>query len=392
MSTKDRCQCISRSTRRRCKKKAKQDGLCWHHIEWGCKTRVEVNCDHLGGMINQNNSCYFDTALYALLYPSNDYIRIHLLNKDVTSIVFSFRGKKTPITSMPDLFQITVKIQEALNHLKKTIHQRQVNDCENIRQLMKDYQEAYMTYAYPHLDRSKWSQNEWYQVEWLHAQNEPLDVITRLQHIFALPDPITMIFATYGITEAQIEQGEIKLEDLVKITEEIRTSSMTIEVTFDELVENTATGFNLGEKIFQIEPTVLDEGNYLRGPHGRLFPGKGASFQVTEAPLIHFHVYRLQPTGERSRSGRKVLTSLTAPVTIKLPQQANLLHLNSIISHLGSSKGGHYVSYIQCKGVWYRYNDIGFQQLEKIGSFEALLNHSQYGNEVTNNSTDYFYM
>ena len=53
------------------------------------------------------------------------------------------------------------------------------------------------------------------------------------------------------------------------------------------------------------------------------------------------------------------------------------LYLNSIIIHYGDVKYGHYITLYECKGIWYKFDDMNNNRI-LIGSFDEIIKNDNY--------------
>lgn len=381
-STDKRCQCIANSTKLRCKNIAGKNGLCAIHNTYGCKLRYvpqttenlapilkhtyqqqqriqnseiikQPTCDKLGGMINESNSCYFDSLIYAILYRDNELIDHYILHADI-------RQKS----------KIILDIQQELNNLKKLINDGKKVTCKKLRFLLDRHQKETIK-TDKNLDH----------IEWLHEMNEPIDVILRLNYIFNIPDLLLLELNSYGGTPTQIKQGKQQLA-----SHDIRKVPFTIMVSADEI--RTESVINLSDYINKTSYTTFEKDNYFKTESGS-YPIRVEETVVHDTSLLHIHIIRLvEEYGENGHVSRTKLTTKIVPQLYFYLANGNMLTLTSIMVHSGSTSSGHYYAYINCHGIWYMYDDIHFTKLIKVGTFSQLLQSEK----MLSNATDYFYM
>jgi hypothetical protein len=95
------------------------------------------------------------------------------------------------------------------------------------------------------------------------------------------------------------------------------------------------------------------------------------NIEYISAPLLLIQI-------KRNQFGvGKMQTPVIPAQMIKLRQ--NNLYLNSIIIHYGDDNAGHYISLFECKGVWYKYDDLkGHSVKIGNGTFDEVISNTKY--------------
>jgi hypothetical protein len=342
-------------------------------------------CEKLGILDWSSNSCYIDSALVALLLTDNSYINTTLLNADLSKIKYTIKkgGKDETSFSLIDykeLFDITRKIQTDLREIKNDLTtNKEIKTCTLLRQHLVEHEKLYQKFINPNL----------VSIEFKSTQFEPLDVIIRLGVIFELPDPMIL---TKVVSATNVNPKIAMKEDYVTSVTDTPVP-FTININKD-FIKKSSTEVSL-ETFLNSEESEELASNSLYQPDSKK-PVYYKYITITETrsnnpPLIHFNLQRRGPIGfEHNGPREKVTNRVRPPATIKL---GRTLELNSIIVHHGGASGGHYTTFIRCRGQWYHYNDMGNtngKKIEFIGSFARLLS-GKTGKIILENATNYFY-
>ena len=345
-------------------------------------------CDDLGGMINEKSSCYLDSLLFALFYQNNKYID-QILNIDISQIVFIYKSG-TPeqysakLVDNPKLYDLTREIQTALKKIRDDIQGKKLFYCIDLRALLQQYQTIYNQQKVKITD-----------INWINRDNEPIDMIYRLNLIFNLPDPVVKTMTSFGTSSKIHSHDDLEMISQMDVdvpfTIEIGGSKIT-NITYlphDRVIFKNKRGvLKLIDYVNRHTVTHFDRPDYyVLAPSGNKYPIRIEDIRYKSAPLLHIHVQRIIAS-EDKRNITKITTTITPMSEINLTD-GSILHLSAMIVHWGGTGGGHYVSYLNCQNVWYFYNDIGFRKLKLIGQWNVLL--QKYGNDILNNVTDYFY-
>jgi hypothetical protein len=327
----------------------------------GCDTPVkqpspshegDLDCANLGGFTNRENSCYFDSFLYAFLHKRNAYIDYNFLNRDVTAD--------------PQLKPTVDTIQYLLRQAQDLIHQRSTTElCMQLRKNLQKYDKIY-TKMGKQIEHLRWVREGKHTAE----QLSPIDVMTRLNQIFE-PREETLI-------EQTLWRGP-DIDHIKQTSSEIRPTSFVVEVQQNSISEFNGEEFvdlpdeyDLQELVNEIDVIDSDEGVVAK------------SQVVVSSPILYIPVHRIAGGGDQQAV--KIQTTIIPPNRWNLQDNTHL-KLVSVIVHQGDATGGHYIAYINCGNQWYLYNDIGFKKLQLIGSYKDLIQ-----TDVPQNATDFVYI
>lgn len=86
-------------------------------------------------------------------------------------------------------------------------------------------------------------------------------------------------------------------------------------------------------------------------------------------PDIPFLIFNL----ERNLGDRVDNSSILPEEFIQL-EQVNLMYVASVVRH-GEVSGGHYITYFQCDGIWYKYDDTA-KNISHIGTYDQLIENT----------------
>lgn len=353
-----------------------------------------TDCDKLGGLLNKASSCYVDSALMVLFYADNQFVNQYLLEADISTLnltknTVNAQGKiiKTmiPLADL-QLYKLVKQIQKDLMLIKTQLVSGSKGTCSLFRHHLQQYIEMY--------NESDLG-SKLKEFNWETAQQEPRDLLIRLFDIFGVPDLAKVRYTTYVTDVVDKCSGP----DLIKVTDQTRQENININIDIGEISDisiSPTTGdidYVIKDKPLQLSSFInrsqcvkfTKPSDYFKF-HQKAYPMYIKHTQYLEAPLIWFHVDRKAPTG-------KLTTPIIPFQILKLGDDGQELHLMGIIVHLGGGEGGHYMSYINCGGVWYFYNDlIKDKPFKAIGTYEDMLKDESGGVTVITDSTDYFFM
>jgi hypothetical protein len=333
----------------------------------------------LGGLLNELNSCYLDSTLFSLFFKDNEFLNTFILDAplDTMKIVVAKgtnRQKIIPLKSLPTLLSVAQNIQMDLQLFKQHIQQSRKTKCTDLRQHLTQYQTVYQQLVGPLTT-----------IEWKRTQLEPLDVISRLNHIFNWPDPVTISYLSQAV--------DTRTRQVIVITEEQR--QVPFQVIIDSFALGTISGSTIVPQTKLIElrqlltqPTTTRLEQPIEGHYNYLV----STTTYMSAPLLYLHLNRLVDQSLIGGTGLVKLTTRVFPMSSFLLSNQHTLDLTAIIVHSGTASGGHYTSYIKCDDLWYHYDDVRFTQLKLMGDFASLLKNESHGNAILSGATDYFYM
>ena len=345
-----------------------------------------MDCSKYGGLLNQLSSCYLDSTLLALLFKNNEYINKNILNVNLSKIKLIIKKGTAqesiiPLNSLPDLYQVTQQIQEDLKTIKNNILKGTVETCTFLRKHLDTHQKIYVKQIGP-LN----------QINWINAQQEPLDVMLRLDTIFNLPEA-AIIRRTGSGTFQDAQTAKLITKQEISFPVKIIIDALSIsqvDVIKGKINNITKT---LDLTSFINTSNIIDLGycNYYISPDNKKIYSKRIEQLVyIQSPMLYVHVGRIADQIFIGGHGKIKITTPILP-SLDLPMQnQSPLRLTAILIHHGGVSGGHYTSFLNCNDLWYSYNDVGFQSLKLIGDFKSLL--LLQGSTLLGHATDYFYM
>jgi hypothetical protein len=344
--------------------------------------KAPKKCSDLGGLINSQSSCYLDSTLLGLFIKDNEFIKDNILYKDLSTIEMIYHKglpdqKTLKLTELPELYEISKKIQADLVVIYNEIKTGVANVCTQLRNHLTEHQKIYKAVFGPLT-----------QTNWTTAQQEPLDVILRLDTIFNLPEPAIVSLKSYGSNNKK---------DLTLVTEGERMVPFNIitdvfsiaNISGNNIVDKKEI-FLLDDFINKVTTSTLSPCNYFISADKKMaFKHRIEHYDVVKSPLLYIHLTRIADKAMLGGQGKVKLTTHVMP-SEKLKMSSGSLDLVSIIIHHGASGGGHYTCYLNCLGNWYSYNDIGFTKLVPVGTFIKMMETK--GTEILSNATDFIYM
>lgn len=267
---------------------------------------------------NINNSCYIDSLLVALF---------HFKNKEIYDLFFN---SKMNDYENKELNKLGVLIKKELLNIYVFILNKKENEeikyCSLFRKLLQKYYNIYSD-IFP---KEKILFNS--RDNWTHKQ---LD-------IFELLNFLSIIFDFKSKRMTKIIEGSNKYY-----------SNFIIEIPVYELLNKKI--LNISE-IYPLkrERYELDENNKYINSKGELvsYYNKEKEYIKTSS-FIYFQIYRNMGSEE------KIKTSIKYPMEIRIKENSKKLKIRSLIIHIGESvNSGHYITIINRKNRWYKYNDM----------------------------------
>jgi hypothetical protein len=290
-------------------------------------------CNNIFISYDGNNSCYIDSLFVALFNTKNDLIQQIIL--------------KSPLNrydNCPSLLTIGEEIREDLIQLYNTISSQKRNsrmmECRSLRLLLQKYYNNYKKYVNPKYDK----------IEWTKTQNDYMDILTFLAIIFNIPNIIkykinNRIENRYFVDSFSIDN--LMMKDVLYVKDYYPKYTSIIELDTEYYNEDTG----------KMLKTHTDNIEYLSAPF--LF--------------IQFN---------RKYINYKIDTKVIPELKLKLKENSVSLYLNSIIIHHGSQHGGHYICLYECKGIWYKFDDLA-SSVSLIGKFENILEDDNYTRNIS---------
>jgi hypothetical protein len=323
-----------------------------------------------------------DSLLYAILHTRNQYIDDYILNVDLDKLNIPV-SVDVPLSSVPELFEVTKKIQTFLRKVQKTIHNGNIINSRVLRIAFKNHS---------HIRESMHEKFE--KLNWISDPLSPYDVIGQINKIFSPPEVTTIREEVYTVIDPD-DLGTAKL-----LENETKESIVSYVLNIHQ---NEITQFDTERKIYtNREAMTLSELINLRTVISRDdVPVTIEQRILVSTPILYVNLQRI--AGQivpqlKKKSGKivperiplvKVTTTVIPDEVIRLADGKEL-HLVSIIIHQGSAYGGHYIAYIKCDDLWYYYNDMGFTQLIPKGTFDELIEEETRA--IVENATGFFYV
>ena len=235
-------------------------------------------------LYNENNSCYIDAVLVALLYP--------ILTHGCTLTWYKYLLKRKIDSENAILIR-----NELLDVLQNIEHISKMEDadhktCTNIRKIFKKYK----------------NYNKNHDNEWIRAQQDPVDVIYMLEHIFEIPD----------VNEFDLSNNSKEKSSLIGI----QIQPYTLKYNDNVLFRQVFPSFK--------DPDTKIKRTYVKGS------------------MIYIQINRNFNNDEKIKK------------EFKPSRKSKLFVLQSIILHIGNQPtSGHYVSVMKVNSkTWVYYDDL----------------------------------
>jgi ubiquitin C-terminal hydrolase len=310
---------------------------------------LSKDCENIGGLKNQNNSCYLDSALVSLFHSPSPYIKQNILDKQV-----QFDDKQ--------LEEIAVAIQLSLQKIYAGINQGNTGFCQKLRKLFQAFDERYSEV----IARTE-------TLDWKTTQLEPSDVYKLLIRVFDIQNDCTFNFKSFGI----IKNRKISVSDDQRVTT-IADPIISADLLFGQ--KNVDIKEHIPRSVARNE---FDNNNKWRPEPNLEFDKQILEKTYTKSPMLIIHISRVF-------GDVKLKTQVIPQMAIKLKNNPRSLLLRSILVHQGNSaESGHYVCFIRCKKLWYLYNDISYEKMKLIGDHDKLFKYNK--NYVLKNAVDLVY-
>lgn len=278
-----------------------------------------------------NNSCYMDSTLVALFHrKENRWLKHKLFGKSLQKIN---EGRVPP----PALVAATHRVRTALRHVWDSMHAKHSGKnssmdqnrlfCSTVREAFKNY------------DRVYGSRSE--HIDWLHSQQEPLDVLNALQSIFQIRDAIK-------IERKMIHRGKKTLStNHVTLPHHVIVSSGDL---MDAMQQHRKLALRdwIPKRRERISETLVKQETIVQPP-----------------PMLVVTLAR------NFMNEQKIMASVI-PLDFITSLQ---LECVSIVIHHGSSPNtGHYTLMFKYSknGLWYHYDDLS-PTVELVGRFKDVL-------------------
>lgn len=319
----------------------------------GMKHLPETYCDKMGGLSNFRNSCYLDSLLVSILHKDNKYINSIIRSKT-----------HNPPVSGADVSKDVKALQDSLKDLKKVLKAGTVQRCIPTRVILSRLNKHYVAPAL--------------QQNFLMAQLSPEDVWNLLMIIFANNHQGMKITKnTYALyDDGSMTEYDINNAPYTNVQSEYQNSIILDSSDMDEAM-------TMFDNLIHPHVTMLDDANLFRPTPAEEYNVKIDFREITDAPFLHFYIRR----GVITAFGQVKDTTEVTPDQIITTNSGKKYSLSSIVVHLGGTRGGHYIAYISCKGMWYRYDDLG-PSFTRIGGYDSVMELD----DVRENCTNIFYL
>ena len=279
-------------------------------------------CTDNNNIKNENNSCYIDSFIYSLFNSKNKTIEKIILDVPVNNY-------------NRYLYDKGLEIQKELKKIYNEIDDDR-NDkymCKNLRILLQQYYDNY---------RETFVKSKLPLLDLISSQNDYYEIIDIFNIIFKIPNILK-----YSINGNNENKSFV---DLFSISNLLENEKIEIKNFYPKRINNIFIDNN--PKPFKIE-----------------------NIEYLEAPILFIHINRNYLNIE------KIKTPVIPSLKIKMKNNKFNLYLNSIIIHYGGPNYGHYITLYECKGVWYKFDDLSNNRI-LIGSFNDIVKNNDYTENI----------
>lgn len=284
-----------------------------------------------------NNSCYQDSVLLALFALPNKIITKYILNSRVEKI-YEKKHKWKECSKDKQLdFIIRQNIQNELIHITNILRhpEEKSHTCSQLRQLIAKCPGTQEFHGFEMQDAGEF--------------------LSYLFSIFQVD-----IAQTSNTTYVSNGVNWIKLDTI-----QDKLASPIISVD-SWRIQDTSQSKYINEFLIQVDNIELDDNNpyiYKEHNHSYIKPGekfyrKRSIWKMEKTDYLVFYIHRLNPVDN------KKLKTVIIP-----PERISNLSLHAIIVHYKE----HYTCFIKCNNTWFYYNDAPQSNIEKIGSYDVML-------------------
>jgi len=280
-------------------------------------------CINKNKIKNENNSCYIDSFIFSLFNTKNKIIEKLLLNASINNYNSYLYQKGLEIQN---------ELKRIYNQINDNDNDNEINDiyiCKNLRKLFQDYYNSY---------RNTFIKSKLYMIDFISSQNDYYEIINVLNIIFKIPNVLE-----YSIND-NIEKRSFV--DLFPIDYLLENDKIEIKNYYPKRIN----------KIF------IDNNSK---------PLKVENIQYLTSPILFIHFNR------NFLDTHKINIPIIPSLKIKMKNNKLNLYLNSIIIHYGNVKYGHYITLYECKGIWYKFDDMNNDRI-LIGSFDEIIKNDNY--------------
>lgn len=292
------------------------------------KIPPKIKVPRMGFLLNQDNSCYMDSVLTAVLFNANRNLRTFLMRE--------LSGKPTRFLQA-----------QVLNHMR-WINRPEKYDRPNLNDL------KYAIYL-----------NKPERPFFRHYQEDAAEFLIWLTGRLGFNSLVrqTSNYVTNLVRPSALELFQSDSPRLhLNSSSEDRTASPLIYIPLDRLTGPS----RISRHLLTIEDSgCLGAEDRVRGDGDRADRLYRRRIEISR--LVHppFFFALLNRVGIRYKN----TTPVTPDFQVKLQDQT--YRLQSLVVHQGGYSGGHYVAYIRYKADWFCYDDMN-SRLIPIGDYKVL--------------------
>lgn len=319
---------------------------------------AHITCPILEGPLNlQYISCYIDSLLFVLCAIPNRYIYNFIIYKTLRLRNYLNQTNPIRITTICDKdiqknFDAIQRIQEYLQYLTIRIRAGKIRDytCRPFMRILKKYCS---------------SSREKYAPFWEYQQDDPRQLLGFLIDIFQINNIRSIMTETIDVRSTS-SQPWIHVSSRVFRKHGIVWYVPPTSISSERKIDLS--------RLLTIVHINKDKNSIFEGPESKRYRYQRVTLSFTEPPpVVVMNVDR----GDIVR-GRFWMTDITPNENIgKHKLFAIISHLSvttnlSLTPGTSMAGGGHYVAYVVCQSIWYKYDDMN-PVLLRIGSYNDLL-------------------
>jgi len=287
-------------------------------------------CLNKNNFKNENQSCYIDSLFYALFNNKNKNIEKLLLDAEVNNYNSYLYQKGLEIQN--ELKRIYNEINDNDNNYdnKKDIYM-----CKSIRRLLQDYYNNYKKNINPKYN-----------------------------------------FIDGNLISSQADYADLFLfiiTIILKVPESLKYS-INNKIEMRSFVDLFPIDLLMSNKKIEIKKYYPKRVNEIFIDNNSK-PYKVENIEYVQSPILFIHFNR------NYLNEIKLATPIIPSLNIKMRENKLNLYLNSIVIHYGGVKYGHYITLYECKGVWYKFDDLSSERT-LIGSFNNIIESSEYTENI----------
>ena len=318
---------------------------------------IDVNIKKIHGLLNYDGtSCYSDCVLFSLLAIPDNFIHNYMLCCDIKhNNNISKNCEKIRNIIQKYILKICISIR----------HTNNIKSCDHFKKLLKLCRIDGM----PNFGKSGQQEAGEFLIYLFTIFN--INNIAKTKNINFVTNNISS-----SVTKKELIQTSIihdrKASPVIFIDPFLLINkSDKNNLIYYFLKQFTDSGLLSNDNLFKLEKNNKVE--YYRR--------KFSYMTIIDSPYIVFWVQRANPV-----DSSVIYTRITPTQKITLKSN-RILYLNSIIIHMGSVNGGHYVTFFRKDKKWYLYDDIN-PNIIYIGNYFKMLHTNP--NPCTNGVL-YFY-